>query len=109
MLDDVNGCDAVEAIIGKRIWEFVQIDQNVGLARRIAVDANRSGLLANSATDVERQYRHVRRHAGGVSIIRAGVRFSGNSRQMRFGFAALGCLHPKSTLPHWRSRAPLNT
>ena len=59
MLDDVNGRDAVEAIIGKRIWEFVQIDQHVGLARRIAVDADRAGLLANATADVEHQYRHV--------------------------------------------------
>src|ERR1700680_3523366 len=80
MLDDVNGRDAVEAIIGKRIWEFVQIDQHVGLARRIAVDADRAGLLANAAADVEHQYRHVRGPAGGLSLIRAGVRFRGNSR-----------------------------
>ena len=63
MFDHVNGRDAAEAIVGKGIWKFLQIGQNVGMARRIAVDADRSGLLADPAAHIEHKYRRARRDA----------------------------------------------
>ena len=58
VLDDVSSLKAIERIVGKRIGEVVQVAEDIGGARRIAVDADRPGSLLDSAANVE--YPHSR-------------------------------------------------
>jgi len=63
VLDDVDGGKAVEAGIGEGVRTVVEIDERVGTAVGIAVDADCSRLLVETAADVKDSQR--RRRAGG--------------------------------------------
>ena len=53
VFDHVDGQQAVEAIVSKRVRKAVQIAKDVGAARGVPVDPDGSGLLVNPAADVQ--------------------------------------------------------
>src|SRR6185437_13454276 len=53
VLDDVNCTNKAKLAIGERIREMVQIAEDVGTARGIAVDSDRSRIFVNATTDVK--------------------------------------------------------
>jgi hypothetical protein len=54
------------------------------MARRIAVDPDRSGLLADPAAHIEHQYRHMRRNALRMIGMRLGSGRSGSFQGLEF-------------------------
>jgi hypothetical protein len=52
MFDHVDSQQAVEGIAGERVWQAVEIAQDVGSAGGIPVDPDGPGLLVNPAADV---------------------------------------------------------
>src|SRR6185437_8830140 len=53
VLDDVNCTNKAKLAVGERIRKAVQVAQDVGPARRIAVDSDRTRIFLNAATDVK--------------------------------------------------------
>jgi len=56
MLDDVNRAEMIERSVGERIRESIQIADYVRGARRIRIDADRTRIFADTATDVQRHF-----------------------------------------------------
>src|SRR5450432_95759 len=56
MLDDMDGSELVEGVVGKRVGDVVEIAENVGAGGGIAVYADRSRILIDAAADVERSH-----------------------------------------------------
>src|SRR5262245_37062727 len=53
VFDHVDGGDAIERAVAERVREAVEIGEDVGAARGIAVEAESARLLVNPAADVE--------------------------------------------------------
>ena len=54
MFNDMDGSQLVKAAVAERIREAVQLADDVGGTRRIAVDPDRTWVFANPAADVKR-------------------------------------------------------
>jgi len=66
VLDDVGSQQAIERIACEGIGEAVQVAENVGRARWVAVDADRPLSLPDSAADVEDAHsRYLNHRAAG--------------------------------------------
>jgi hypothetical protein len=53
VLNHVNGSNAIERSIGKRIWQSVQIAEHVGSCARDPIDSNGARILVYTTADVE--------------------------------------------------------
>src|SRR5208282_4594135 len=90
VLDDVNRRHPVETVIAEGIRCAVEIAQDVGPARWIAVDADRARLFVDAAADVERSYVSwivIFRHSSSTSTAKAAwsrVITSGGHSRMEF-------------------------
>jgi hypothetical protein len=54
VLDDVDGAQLVERIVGERIGDVIQDAEHIGMAVGIAIDADRAGVLIDPTADVKR-------------------------------------------------------
>jgi hypothetical protein len=53
VLDDMKREDTVEAVVGEWVGSAVEVAEDVGAARRVAVNTNRARLLVPTAADVQ--------------------------------------------------------
>jgi imidazolonepropionase-like amidohydrolase len=85
VFDNVDGAEMVEGAVAERVREGIEIAENVGGAGGVGIDADRAGVFADAAADVESSQGFrvsTARMMEGVSNLRE-MRVSGALRRFR--------------------------